>query len=383
MKVNYSYLTEQFSSHDTKVRVKHLDLPKQAHAEDILNDIREFLKVCQFTLGQEVEEFEAKFANLCRTKYAIGINSGTDALFFSLKVLDIGSGNEVITTPNTFIGTAAAIAHAGAKPVFVDVNTDYNINPDLVEKAITPRTKAIIPVHLTGNPADMSGVMDIARRHNLYVIEDACQAICADIDGKPVGSFGVTGCFSLHPLKNLNVWGDGGVIVTSSEELLNKLRLMRDHGRKHRDESAFFGYNSRLDTIQAIVANRLMNDLDDITNARIRNAGIYDKALAELGGHVTIPPRKNNVKQVFHIYVIQVEDRDGLYQYLLENGIEVKIHYPIPLHIQEATAYLGYKKGDFPVCEAQADSIVSLPVHQHLVQDEISYVIDKIKEFYG
>lgn len=384
MKVGYSYLVEQFSVGEKEVKVKYIDLPKQAHAEDMLSDIKELLlKTGQFTLGPQVNEFETRFAQLCQTKYAIGVNSGTDALFLSMKALNIGSGDEVITAPNSFIATTASIANAGAKPVFVDINDEYNIDPDLIEDAITPRTKAIMPVHLTGSPADMPKIMDIANRRNLYVIEDAAQAVSASIDGKPVGSFGNTGCFSFHPLKNLNVWGDGGIIVTNSKEPFDKIILLRNHGLKNRDECEVFSYNSRLDTLQAIVANRLMNDLDEITNTRIRNARIYDEALSKLGDCVTIPPRKGNVKQVFHTYVIQAKDRNKLYQYLVENGIEAKIHYPVPIHLQEASEYLGYKEGDFPVCEAQARSIITLPVHQHLTDDQLAYVVDTIKKFYN
>jgi dTDP-4-amino-4,6-dideoxygalactose transaminase len=363
--------------------VKYIDLPKQAHAEDMLNDIKELLlKTGQFTLGPQVEEFEARFARLCQTKYAIGLNSGTDALFLTLKALGIGHGDEVITPPNSFIATTASIATVDAKPVFVDVNDEYNLNPNLIEGAITPRTKAIMPVHLTGAPADMPKIMDIAKRHNLAVIEDAAQAISASIDGKTVGSFGTTGCFSMHPLKNLNVWGDGGVAVTDSEEMYDRLVLLRNHGLSNRDECDVFAYNSRLDTLQAIVANRLMDDMDDITNARIRNAGIYDKELSRLDDYVAVPPRLSNVRQVFHTYVVQVKNRNDLYKHLLDNGIEAKVHYPVPLHLQKAAAYLGHKEGDFPVCEAQARSIITLPVHQHLTDNQLAYVVDTMRKFY-
>lgn len=383
MKVDYSYLQDQFSVPKKEVRVKYVDLPKQAHAEDMLSDIRELLlKTCQFTLGPEVSEFESRFAELCQSRYAIGVNSGTDALFLSMKALNIGPGDKVITAPNSFFATAASIANAGAKPVFVDVNNEYNIDANLIEDAITPKTRAIIPVHLTGNPADMPRILDIAEKHNLYVVEDACQAVSASIDGQAVGSFGVAGCFSLHPLKNLNVWGDGGVIVTNSKEVFDKIILLRNHGLRNRDECTVFGYNSRLDTLQAIVGNRLMNDLDNITDTRIRNARIYDEALSTLSEYITLPPRKPNVRQVFHTYVIQCKDRDMLHQYLSENGIESKIHYPVPLHLQKASEYLGYRQGDFPVCEAQARSIITLPVHQYLTDDQLTNVTDTIREFY-
>lgn len=383
MKVAYSYLLEQFNVDSKDVKVKYIDLPKQAHAEDMLNDIRELLlKTGQFTLGPQVEEFEGKFAALCHTKYVVGVNSGTDALFLSLKALDIGTGDEVITTPNSFLATTGAIVTAGATPVYVDVGDDYNIDPDLIEAAITPKTKAIMPVHLTGCPADMPRVMAIARKHNLYVIEDAAQAISAAIDGNPTGSFGTTGGFSMHPLKNLNVWGDGGAIATNSAEVDRKLRLLRNHGLENRDECSIFAYNSRLDTLQAIVALRLMHDLEDITNTRIKNAGIYDAGFKGLEDFITVPPRKKGVKQVYHTYVIQAKRRNELYKYLLDNGIEVKVHYPVPLHLQEAAKFLNYKEGDFPVTEAQAKSILTLPVHQHLAETQLEYVIDTIRKFY-
>lgn len=383
MKVEYSYLLEQFKVQESKAKVKYVDLSKQANVEATLSDIKELLlKTGQFTLGQPVAEFEARFAKLCNTKYAVGVNSGTDALFLTMKALNIGAGHEVITAPNSFIATAGAIANTGARPVFVDVNDEYNIDAHLIEKAITPRTKAIIPVHLTGNPADMSKIMDTAHKYNLYVIEDACQAVGAAINGRVVGSFGIAGCFSFHPLKNLNVWGDGGIITTDSKELFDKLVLLRNHGLTNRDEVEFFGYNSRLDTIQAIVANQLLHVLNVITDTRIRNSRKYDDALSDMVDYISIPPRRSNVKQVYHTYVIQAKDRNKLLAYLAENGIEAKVHYPLPIHLQQASKYLGYREGDFSVCEAQAKSIITLPVHQHLTENQIAYVIDTIRKFY-
>ena len=225
--------------------------------------------------------------------------------------------------------------------------------------------------------------MEIAQRYGLLVIEDACQAVSASINGKPVGSFGISGCFSLHPLKNLNVWGDGGVVTTDSDELAEKLRLMRNHGLKNRDECEFFAYNSRLDTVQAIVGLRLMPALEAATEARIKHARTYDKAFSQLGELIKVPPRKAQVRQVFHTYVVQAKDRDNLHEYLCSNGVEAKIHYPIPIHLQKASRYLGYKEGDFPQCEAQARSIITLPVHQHLTEEQLQYVIATVNRFYG
>lgn len=365
MKVEYPYLKRQYGN-----------------SEHILDAVRNLLKTGDFTLGVPLFQFETRFAQLCQTKYAIGVNSGTDALFLTMKALGIGIGDEVITAPNSFIATAGAIVFTGAKPVFVDVGDDYNIDVDLIEEAITPKTKAIIPVHWTGNPADMPRIMELAVKRSLYVIEDCAQAVNAQIDGKSVGSLGVLGCFSLHPLKNLNVWGDGGVITTDFKGLYDTLVLMRNHGLRNRDECDFFAHNSRLHTLQAVVALQGMDDLEAITKARIGNAQVYDNGLAEVGDYVTVPPRRKNVRQVYHMYIVLAKDRDKLLKYMAENEIECKVHYPIPLHLQRASKYLGYKEGDFPVCEAQAKSIISLPIHQYLTEEQLEYVIERIVRFY-
>jgi dTDP-3-amino-2,3,6-trideoxy-4-keto-D-glucose/dTDP-3-amino-3,4,6-trideoxy-alpha-D-glucose/dTDP-2,6-dideoxy-D-kanosamine transaminase len=365
MNISYSYLDKQFSD-----------------IEPYLVDIRNMVKTGDFTLGEAVGKFEDKFASLLGLPYAVGVGTGTDALMLSLKILGIGHGDEVITTPNTFVATAGAIAMAGARPVFVDNNEEYTIDTSRIEDAITPRTRAIMPVHLTGCPADMPAIMEIADRYKLIVVEDAAQAILAAIDGKSVGSWGIAAGFSLHPLKNLNIWGDGGVIVTRSEELCNKLRLFRNHGMATRDEIAFWSHNCRLDTIQAIVANRLIEEVYTITDQRIANARQYDEAFADLRDYITIPPRNPRKKQVYHTYVIRARDRDLLLKHLLNKGIRAKIHYPIPLHLQKAADGLGYKQGDFPVCEEHCRTIITLPVHQHLSESELNFVIDEIRKFY-
>lgn len=365
MRIPYSYLKRQF-----------------AEVEPYLEGIKAVVAKGDFTLGQAVAEFEANFARLLGLPFAVGVASGTDALLLCLKAAGIGPGDEVITAPNTFIATVGAIVMAGARPVFVDNNENYTIDVTKIEAAITPKTKAIMPVHLTGRPADMPAIMAIAERHGLCVIEDAAQAILAAIDGRSVGSFGLAAGFSLHPLKNLNVWGDGGVIVTTSAELAERLRLWRNHGLVGRDEVAFFGHNSRLDSIQAAVANQLLPQVEAITQARIANARRFDQAFADLAEFITLPRRDPKVREVFHTYVIQVKDRDRLYEHLRQKGIEAKIHYPIPLHLQEAARHLGYKEGDFPVCERHCRTILSLPVHQHLTEAEISYVIEQVKGFY-
>ena len=366
-----------------KIQVKFSYLDRQfANVDDYLADVRELVLSGDFTLGAAVTEFETRFAQLCKMPYAIGVGSGTDALILSMKILGVGPGDEVITTTNTFIATVGAIAMTGATPVFVDNDRGYTIDPNLIEAAITPKTKAIVPVHYTGNVADMPAVMEIANKHNLLVVEDACQSITASRDGKYVGSWGETAAFSLHPLKNLNVWGDSGVIVTRSKELYEKLRLFRNHGLINRDEVAFFGHNSRLDSLQATVGNRLIEQTEFITNTRIANAKRYDEAFADLGEFIQIPTRDANVKNVYHLYILRVERRDELLNYLHENGVEAKIHYPIPVHLQKAAAYLGYKEGDFPVAEADSKTTITLPAHQHLKDEEIDYTIETVRSFY-
>lgn len=366
MRVPFSYLDRQF-----------------ANVDEYLADIRSVVKRGDFTLGEELRSFESRFAEICAAPHAIGVGTGTDALAIPLKVLGIGPGDEVITTSTTFIATVGAIVMTGARPVFVDSEDGFVVNPSLIESAITPRTKAIIPVHYSGNVSDMEKIMEIAEAFHLHVIEDACQAIGASMDGKPVGSWGDAAAFSLHPLKNLNVWGDGGVIVTHSEALAEKLRLYRNHGLIHRDEAVLFGVNSRLDTIQAIVGNRLINEVGFITGKRISNAERYDRAFRGLGPCVRVPRRRKGVKHVFHLYIVRVERRDQLLAYLQGQGIEAKVHYPIPVHLQKAAEQFGYRKGDFPKSEADSECMITLPAHQHLSEEEIDYVIEKVAAFYG
>jgi dTDP-4-amino-4,6-dideoxygalactose transaminase len=364
------------------MRVKYMDLPRQFEDGAVVAQVVEEFKRCQFVLGPQVATFEARFARACGTAYAVGLNSGTDALFFALRALGVGPGDEVITVPNSFVATAGAIVMAGATPVFVDVNAEYLMDPARVADAITSRTRAVIPVHLTGNPADMDAIGPVAARHGLAVIEDAAQAAGAAIGDRVVGSLGSAAAFSLFPLKNLGVAGDGGVLTTTSREIFDKVMLLRHHGLRTRDEVDSWGYNSRLDTIQAIVADAVLDGLGDVTATRIRNAASYDRALAPLAPHITVPPRRPGVRQVFHTYVVQAEARDRLREFLESCGVETKIHYPIPIHLQKAAEGLGYKRGAFPVCEAQSERIVSLPVHEYLTEAQQQYVVDRIREFY-
>lgn len=335
-----------------------------------------------FVLGDVVDRFESEFAAFVGCEFAIGVNSGTDALFLALKVLGIGPGDEVITAPNSFIATAGAIVAAGARPVFADVGRDYNLDPERVTEVITNRTRAIVPVHLTGNPADMPALEAVAERHGIALIEDAAQAAQAAIGSRRVGSWGACGCFSLHPLKNLPVAGDGGVVTTQSRELAERLQSLRNHGLKNRNEIEQFGFNSRLDSIQACIGRFGLQRIDAITRARQKHAARYDQLFADLPA-VVVPPRRANVKQVFHTYIVQVEQRADLMAFLSKQGIETKIHYPIPIHLQAPCRAMGYAPGDFPVCEAQAERILSLPVNEHLTDEQIDYVADRIRMFYS
>ncbi len=367
MKVRYSYLPQQFANPDL-----------------IFEQLRSHLKTCAFTLGPEVEQFERQFAQLIGTQYAIGVGSGTDALKLALKAVGVGYGDEVITAANTFIATAGAINELGARPVFVDVTPYFTIDPEKIRAAITRRTKAILPVHLTGEPADMGPILDIAASNGCVVVEDACQAILAAIEGRTVGTFGRAAGYSLHPLKNLNVWGDAGVTVTSDPALNTQLRMLRNHGMSSRDEIDVFGFNSRLDSVQAIVGNWLIKDTAKITEARIRNGMAYDKAFSEMNEVIRLPPRRKNVRRVFHLYMFRVNEkhRDPLLNFLHQNGVEAKVHYPIPLYLQKGLSHLGYKAGDFPETDRQARECVTLPVDQHLTMEEIDYCIGSVKAYF-
>lgn len=365
MRVPFSYLDRQFADVDL-----------------YLNDIKALVRTGDFTLGESLQEFERRFAGVCRLPYAIGVASGTDALILSLKALGVGPGDEVITTPTTFIATVGAIVMTGARPVFVDSEDGFVIDAREIEATITSRTKAIVPVHYTGNVADMPAIARVAQKYNLFVVEDACQAIAATLDEHPVGSWGETACFSLHPLKNLNVWGDGGMILTRSAELAERLRLYRNHGLINRDEASVFGCNSRLDTLQAVIGSRLIQQVKSITDRRIANARRYDETFSGMAEFVRVPPRRSGVRHVFHLYMIRVERRDELLAYLNHCGVEAKVHYPIPVHLQRAAQYLGYKKGEFPVSEEDSRTVITLPVHQHLTKDEIDYTIERVRSFY-
>ncbi len=332
-----------------------------------------------FILGKEVTEFETEFAKLCGVKHAIGVANGTDSLIICMKAIGIGPGDEVITAPNSWISSASSIALIGAKPVFVDVAEDQNIDPGLLEKAITKNTKCIMPVHLTGRSARMPEILKIAKKHNIPVLEDAAQSVGAISGGIKAGAGGLFSSFSLHPLKNLNATGDAGIITTNDDALAASMKKWRAHGMKNRDEIDFWGYNSRLDTVQAAVLLPRLRRLPDVIEKRRAFAKRYSKGLE---GVVRIPIEREDEFHTYHVYVIQCEQRNQLQAYLTERGIDTKIHYPIPIHLQKCAAELGYKKGDFPVTEKQAEQILSLPINQYLTNDQVDLVIESIRKFY-
>lgn len=362
--------------------IPYIDLKAQHQPlkAEILGAIAGVLDHANFILGREVEQFEQEIAAYCGTKYAIGVNSGTDALFLCLKAYGVGSGDEVITAPNSFLASASVIVAAGARPVFVDVRDDLNIDPDLIEEKISSKTRAIIPVHLTGKPAEMRPIMELAKKYKLKVIEDAAQAIGAEYHSKKTGTLGDAGCFSLHPLKTLNACGDGGVVTTNDQELCRTLTQLRNIGLKNRNESDLWGYNSRLDTIQAALLSVKLKYLDRWIEERRSNAQLYNQRLE---GLVKLPVDLPRSKSAYHTYVIQTEKRDELQEYLKQHGIGTRIHYPIPIHLQKAAEKFGYKAGDYPVSEKQARMILSLPVYQGLTEADLEYVISNIKAFFG
>ena len=364
-------------------RVPFVYLDRQfADLEPYLDDVRELARSGQFTLGPAVSAYEERFAALQQAPHAIGVSSGTDALIVALEAMDIGPGDEVITCATTFVATVGAIVAVGATPVMVDCDDSYLIDCDAVAEAIGPRTRAIMPVHYTGNMADMKTLGELAERRGLRMVEDACQAVAATIDGRPAGLWSDAAAFSLHPLKNLNVWGEGGVVVTRDEELAERIRRRRNHGLIDRDRVAEFGRNYRLHALQAVIGLRLMDSAQTIIDRRNEIAARYDEAFAELG-EITLPPRRPGVRHAFHLYVMEVERRDELLQFLIDRGVEAKIHYPIPIHLQPAAVHLGYGPGSFPRSEYYADHAITLPGHQHLTPDEVSAAIRAVYDFYG
>ena len=361
------------------MKIAFVDLQRQIRnlRKEIDLAINGVLERADFIQGKAIEEFEANFAKFCGKKYCVALNSGTDALEFALRAYGVNDG-EVITAPNSYFSSAMVITKVGAKPVFLDVDEkSMNIDVSKIENAITKKTKAIIPVHLCGQPSDLDPIYEIAEKYDLVVVEDACQAHGAEYKGKRV-PVGETGAFSFYPGKNLGSFGDGGALVTDNKEVADKVRVMRNDGSRKKYYHEMIGFKSRMDTIQAAVLNVKLKHLEEWTRLRIEHAKLYNSLLK---GIVETPQEMPYVKHVYHLYQIRLDNRDELQKYLADKGISTVIHYPIPIHLQEAYKNLGYKEGDFPVTERLAKRILSLPMFPEITDEEIKYVCEAVKSF--
>jgi len=363
----------------TDLKIQHALIKEQ-----IEQAIRRVMDSGRFILGQEVEAFEQEIAAYCGTKYAIGVASGTDALILSLAACDIGTGDEVITTPFTFFATVEAIIHLGAHPVFADIDPiTFNLDPEKVKSRITSRTRAIIPVHLFGQPVEMDPILELARKDNLKVIEDCAQALSAEYRGKKVGSLGDAGCLSFFPSKNLGACGDGGVVLTSDEKIAEKVRLLRNHGTRATYLHSRVGFNSRLDAIQAAILRVKLNYLDNWSEMRRRNLELYNRLLGEIGG-IRIPLNRKDTRPSVNYYTIRLVDRsinrERLRENLRKRGIDTAVYYPLSLHLQEACRSLGYRYGDFPESERTQEQVLSLPMYPELSREQIEEIAGGIKQ---
>lgn len=368
------------------MEVPFLDLGAQYNSikEEVKEAMEPVLENTAFALGPAVEEFEENYASYCQTEHCVGVSSGTAALHLALHALDIGPGDEVITTPHTFVSTVWAISYVGATPVFVDIDPDtYTIDPKAVEDAITAQTKALMPVHLYGQPADMDPLLEIADDHGLSVVEDAAQAHGAEYEGRRAGSMGDIGCFSFYPGKNLGAYGEAGAVVTDDEGLSEKMAELRDHAQPEKYVHNDLGYNYRMDGLQGAVLNVKLKHLDEWTNARRAVAADYDERLAKIDG-IKTPQEASYAKHVYHLYEIQLSSkqrRDELQTYLDDQGIDSGLHYPIPVHMQEAYDHLGYRKGQFPKTEKAARCNLSLPMYPELEESQLEFVVAEISTF--
>ena len=363
--------------------IPYVDIGAQwaAERDELLPIVERVLASGHYVGGDEVEALERELSETIGVPHVIALNSGTDALMLGMAVHGIGRDDEVITPPNSFVASTAAIVHIGAKPVFVDVGPDQNIDPGRIEAAITPKTKAIMPVHLTGRLCDMDAIGEIARRHGLLVVEDSAQAIGSTWRGVATGALGDVGCFSAHPLKNLNAIGDAGFFTTRDGDAARKAQLYRNHGLATRNDVEIFGLVSRMDTLKAAVLRYRLGRLDGIIRQRRANAATYREHLDRR--HVWFPEERDHAVDSYHTFVIQVDQRDRLREHLTATGIGSGIHYPIPIHLQPAAAGLGYSAGDFPETERQAGRILTLPVNQSLGEAEIIRVAEAVNGFFA
>lgn len=365
MKVPYNYLPMQFSDLD-----------------EIFDEWKRLILSTEFTLGPYVEKFENEFAKFIGAKHVISTNNGTDALILALKACGVGPGDEVISVPTTFYASIGAIVAVGAKPIFVDIDSRYQINHAQIEQVITKKTKAILPVYWGGAAPEMKKIKEIASKYELRVVEDACMAPGGRVFEKHSGTYGDISAWSMHPLKPLNVMGDGGMVSTDDDELAAWMRMYRNHGMVDRDHNNIWGVNMRLQPLQAIVASKVLMTVDKTVAIRNKNARILDLGLKKLSKYVRVPDRPKGYKETFSLYMASFDRRDELLGFLNAKGIEVKIHYKVPLHLQNAASNLGYKQGDFPIAEKYAREIMTIPVHQYLSEEQLIYVLEMVEKFY-
>jgi len=364
--------------------IKLVDLRRQFEPlrEEILARIGEVLDSMQLYLGENTFCLEKEFADFCQTRFAVGVGSGTDALYLALRACAVGPGDEVITVPNTFVATVEAIVLCGATPVFVDVDpATGNIDANQIEAAITERTKAVIPVHLYGRPADMAPIVKIAKRHGLRVIEDACQAHGAEYEGRRAGSLGDVAAFSFYCSKNLGAYGEAGIVVTNDRAIATTVQMLRNHGSKERYHHELYGVNSRLDEIQAAILRVKLPHLEEANTRRRALASEYVRRLSDVP-ELTLPAEDPHARHVYHLFVVRTARRDALREWLKERDIETGIHYPVPLHLNNACSELGYARGSFPQAERRSQEILSLPMYPELTVDQVSYVCQTIRDFF-
>jgi dTDP-4-amino-4,6-dideoxygalactose transaminase len=364
------------------MKIPYVNLSRQnyKYRKNLISIFSKILDSGEYVGGKEVINFEKKISQFCKSKYAVALNSGTDALTLAMHVCGVRRGDEVITTPNSFIASTAAIVHLGAKPVFVDVLDDQNIDPNKIEKVITKKTRCIMPVHLTGRMSDMKSIMKIAKKYKIKVVEDSAQSIGSKLYKKNAGTFGDIGCFSAHPLKNLNAMGDGGYLITNNKTYYKKIKDLSNHGMTNRNRVKNFGYVSRMDNLQAAILNFKLSHLKRIILKRRKNFEIYKKNLSR---NIFFPFEKSSEFNTYHTFVIQVKNREKLKKYLFKNKVSTSIHYPIPIHLQPAAKKLGYKKGDFPTTENQSKKIITLPIHQDLKKNDIIRICKLVNKFVG
>ncbi|NJO84075.1 MAG: DegT/DnrJ/EryC1/StrS family aminotransferase [Blastochloris sp.] len=371
----------QTTAHTEPIPFVDLKAQHAPISAEISEAVHRVIQKTNFILGDEVSLFEEEFAAYCENTYAVGVDSGTAALELAIRAHGLGPGDEIITTANTFIATVFAISHTGATPVLVDVDAQtYTMDVAALERAITPRTKAIVPVQLYGQPADMDAIMELARQHHLIVMEDAAQAHGARYKGKRVGSLAHTSAFSFYPAKNLGCCGDGGAVVTSDAQVANTIKVLRNCGQSEKNYHPLIGHNHRLDTMQAAILRIKLKHIDAWNAGRRQAARRYYELLAGHPG-IVAPEEAAYAESVWHLYVVRVEEREALQKYLSEQGISTGIHYPVPIHVQEAYKSLGYPEGSFPITEQYAPQIVSLPMFAELTDEAIQYVVEHILAF--